>query len=396
MLNKLAGVRVLEIGRLLPSAIAGYELAKLGADVVKVEFPPHGDYLRDTPPFIDARGDQFLDSNRNKRSLAIDATKEAGRKVYLELAAKADVIIASARLGTYERLGIGYDVIKARNPGIVFCMMSGFGQTGPYSELGAHGYGTDLAAGVVNLEDRDGKRVIPDAHFPLSPRLAGLNAAMAIMASLFRKQATGEGDYLDVAQFDAAVAFGFRNLVHFANNGTRGPTFAELGVRYQIQVSKDDKALLFAIPESSIWLKFCRAVERPDLEKYASDQVMDFTDPPELRVEMAKVAAQRTMSEWIALAIEVGIPISPYLTVEDLPTNEHALARRMLVSVPSPNTGKETFLSGSAVKYGSGDVTFTSAPEMGADSTAVLSDYGIEPGRINQLMTDGVVRGNQS
>jgi len=250
MLKKLSGVRVLEIGRLLPSAVAGYELAKLGADVVKIEFPPHGDYLRDNPPFIDGRGDLFLDPNRNKRSLGLDATTDEGRRVYLELATQADVIIAAARPGVYDRLGIGYDVIKAGNPGIIFCMMSGFGQTGPYRDLAAHGFSADLAAGLVNLEERDGKRVFPDAHIPISPRLAGLNAAIAIMGSLVGKRATGAGEYLDVAQYDSAVVFGFRDLIHFANNGTRGPTQASYGVRFAVRRSKAGKELLFAIPES--------------------------------------------------------------------------------------------------------------------------------------------------
>jgi len=100
--------------------------------------------------------------------------------------------------------------------------MSGFGQAGPHRELAAHGFSADLAAGLVNLEERDGKRVFPDAHIPISPRLAGLNAAIAIMGSLVGKRATGEGEYLDVAQYDSAVVFGFRDLIHFANNGTRG------------------------------------------------------------------------------------------------------------------------------------------------------------------------------
>lgn len=392
MLNLLKGVRVLEIGRLLPSAIAGYELAKMGADVVKVEFPPHGDYLRDTAPFIDGRGDQFLDPNRNKRSLGLDGATPAGREMYLELAEKADVIIAAARHGAYEKLGIGYDTIKARNPGIIYCMMSGFGQTGPYRDLAAHGYSADLAAGVVDLETKDGKRVFPDSHVPISPRLAGLNAAIGILGSLYRKQATGEGEYLDVAQYDAAVCFGFRNLIHFANNGTRGPSFSALGVRYQIQMSKDSKEVLFAIPESHLFRKFMRAVGRPDLEKFASEDVMDFSTFPELEREMKRIAAERTMDEWIEFANATGTPISPYVPVEDLPTNAHAIARRMLVTVPSPNSGKPTLMSGSAVKYGSAEVEFTPAPELGAESIAVLRDYGVGQDRIDQLMADGVVQ----
>ncbi|KUI36473.1 CaiB/BaiF CoA-transferase family protein [Mycobacterium sp. GA-2829] len=391
MLNHLAGVRVLEIGRMLPSGIAGYELAKLGADVIKVEFPPHGDYLRNNPPFIDDRGDMFLDPNRNKRSLGVDGASEEGRKLYLELAAKADVIIAAAKPGTYERLGIGYETIKADNPGIIFCEMSGFGQNGPYRDLAAHGYSADLAAGVVGLEERDGIQTFPDSHIPISPRVAGLNAAIAILGSLFRKQATGEGEYLDVAQFDSAVVFGYRDLIQYANNGRRGPTFADYGPRFQVHAAKDGKQVLFAIPEARLWKRFCRALDRPDLEAFATDAVLEYTESAELQAEMKKVAATKTLSEWVAFAVETGVAIAPHVPVEDLPTNEHLIARKMLVPVASPNSGKEILLSGSAVKYRSAEVDFTPAPELGGESVEVLREFGIDDDRISALTESGVV-----
>lgn len=392
MLNHLSGVRVLDVGRMLPSGVVGFELAKLGADVVKVEIPPHGDYLRDNPPFIVGRGDLFLDPNRNKRSIGLAVNTEEGKKLYLELAAQADVIIAAAKPGAYDKLGIGYETIKALNPGVIYCDMTGYGQTGPYRDLPAHGTSVDLAAGVVLLEERDGVRRFFDGHVPISPRISGLNAAVGVLGSLYRKQATGEGEYLDVSQFDCAVVFGFRDMIQFANNGRRGPTISSYGPRYGIQVVKDGKEMLFAIPENRLWRKFSQALGRPDLEAYASDDPMQYDNPPGLQEAMAEVALLKTTPEWLDFAQEVGVPISPYVPVEDLPTNEHIAARNMLVKVPSPSSGEEILMSGSAVKYGSAEVEWKPAPELGADSLHVLKDYGIDEGRIEALMSSGTVK----
>jgi len=148
----LAGVLLLDLGRLMPSNIATAELAMLGADVVKVEVPPHGDYLRINPPLVDGRGDMHLHLNRGKRSICVDLRTEVGRSVLDDLVVRADVIVDASRPGAGGPLGLAPERLRALNPRVVHCSVSGFGHTGPYGPLGAHGLSADAAAGLLALE----------------------------------------------------------------------------------------------------------------------------------------------------------------------------------------------------------------------------------------------------
>jgi len=386
----LEGVRVLDLGRLMPSAIATAELGKLGADVVKVEMPPHGDYLRVNPPLIDGRGDMHLDINRNKRSIGVHFEKPAGRELLLRLVSTADVFVELSRPGAMERLGLDYNTLRASNPSLVYASFSGFGHTGPYSELAAHGLSADGASGFLPVMADGGRRVLPEPYVSVGPRAAGLYGAIAILGALVGRSATGRGQHLDISQGDAAIAWYYREMVLTANTGTGTPSYRSLGPRYEIYRCADDRYVLFAATEPHLWRRFCNVADRPDLADSADDVAVEYHDDPLVRAALETVFAARTRAEWVELGIETGIPITPVVESTEITSDEHVRARGMVQRQPHP-LGGDMWLTGHPVRFSDGDVTFTPAPELGQHTVDVLSESGFDEAEVAAAVEMGAV-----
>jgi formyl-CoA transferase len=389
-LSLLSGVVVLDIGRLMPSSIATFELAKLGADVVKVEFPPDGDYLRINPPHIAGRGDMHLDINRNKRSVCLDPRSTAGGRALRTLISSADVVVVAARPSSLRPLGLDGESCRALNPSIIHCSISGYGADGPYSGLAAHGLSSDAAAGIVPIVvDADGRRVVAPDYISVGPRAAGLHAALAITASLYERSASGgAGRDIDVAQWDSAMAWNYRNLDQYANTGERIPSYLELGFRYSLYATSDGKEVLLAAPEPRIWRRFCEAVGRPDLAALAGDGVIEFEDDPLGRSELVAIFRTKSQAEWIEFATQTGIPIAPVIALESLPADPHVAHRHMLVRGEHP-LGGSVSLTGHPTKYLGDSVTWTRAPELGEHTAEVLHQVGVSDEDMVQIMSGG-------
>ncbi len=393
MYSLLRGIRVIEMALLAPDLL-GMHLADLGADVIKVEEPPDGDYLR-VIGFRKVRGLNLMHCrwNRGKRSVTLDLKRPEGQAVLRRLAATADVFVDGLRAGAAERCGAGYETIRGANPAIVYCSVSGAGRSGPYAQLATHGIAYDAFAGVAPpAVGEDGTPSIP-RYTPIGMFAGPLYGAMAVCAALVRAKATGTGCHLDIAEIDAAVSWQAERL-DAALNGlpVDAPEMAD-AVRYQYYRTKDDQVVLFQASERKFWQRFCEGVGRRDLfEAKPGATVGDHArGDVALRDELAAIFRTRTRSEWIRFFVEQDIPGAPVYGVEEIAGDPHFQERDLLFEQEHPVAGALK-LFGTAVKVEGEAFATTPAPAPGADTEAVLTSVlGLSAEEIAALRKAGVL-----
>jgi crotonobetainyl-CoA:carnitine CoA-transferase CaiB-like acyl-CoA transferase len=403
----LAGVRVIESALLGPGA-TGMHLADLGADVIKVE-APGGDYVRKMAwPIIDGVSLLHWHINRGKRSLVLDLRKPEAVDLYLELVRGADVVIEAMRPGALARRGISYERMREANPQIVFCMVSGYGLTGPYCEMPSHGIAYDAWAGVVRPAiDENGLPAIP-SYTTIGIHAGPLFAAMAILAGVIRARATGEGCRLDIAQSDAAAAFSWNGIEgHKAyerpesevtgndgdGKGARRPVGEDTmrdSVRYQIYASKDGY-VLFMASEREFWKNFAEGIGRPEL--FEREPGARFADHARgntaLRRELVEIFKTRTTVEWIEFGKRVNTPIAPVNTTKTIADDPQFKERFPWL----PHGRHGTDLMPTPVRVLDEELPVPrKAPTPGQDSDAVLADVlGYDSARIAALRATGAL-----
>jgi crotonobetainyl-CoA:carnitine CoA-transferase CaiB-like acyl-CoA transferase len=331
----LFGLRVIECSLLGPGAVTTH-LADLGAEVIKIE-SPQGDYIREmTWPIVQGVSLLHLHVHRGKRSAVLDLRKPEAVAVFLDLVRGADVVAEAMRPGSLARRGLGFDQLRQVNPRIVFCNVSGYGMTGPYQDLPAHGIAFDTWAGLVNpAVDEEGFCYIPE-HPSMGMHAGPLFGALAILAGVVRARATGAGCELEVGQSDAAAYMDWYRIESWkayerpASEVTgnkadgyqrRAPGTAGMkeGVRYQIYASKDGH-VLFMASEQAFWKNFCEAVGRQDLfERWPGSKFADHArGNRELQRVLREIFAGRSSAEWIAFGIEKNVPIAPVNTPQTI------------------------------------------------------------------------------
>jgi len=343
----LAGVRVIDTSLLGPGA-TGMHLADLGAEVIKIETPGGGDYVRKMAfPIIDGVSLLHWHINRGKKSVALDLRRPAAVAAYLDLVRQSDVVIEAMRPGALDRRGLSYARMREANPRIVYCHVSGYGLTGPYRDLPSHGYAYDAWAGVARPQfDENGQPYIP-AYTTVGIHAGPLFAALGIVAAVLRARETGQGCELEVAQSDAAAAFNWNgiegNKAHErpadevtgndgdGRPGPRRPMGGETmkeAVRYQFYRSRDG-FVLFMASEQVFWRNFCEAVDRLDLfERWPGARVAEHArGNVELRHELTTIFATRTTQEWIALSQQANIPIAPVNDAQSIASDPQFLER---------------------------------------------------------------------
>jgi crotonobetainyl-CoA:carnitine CoA-transferase CaiB-like acyl-CoA transferase len=332
----LHGLRIIEASALGPAAITT-ALVDLGADVIKVE-PPAGDYIREmTWPIVEGTSLMHLHLNRGKRSLVLDLRTEAGVAIFKELATGADVVIEAMRPGALARRGVGYEDLRALNPKIVFCTISGYGMTGPYRDYPSHGVAYDTWAGIVNVAtDEEGFTYIPE-HVSIGINAAPLFGGLGILAAVIRARGTGESAYIDLAQSDAAAGMDWyrsetwrayeRPQSEVTGNKAddyerRAPGTAGMveGVRYQVYEAADGRHVLFMASEQAFWKNFCEGVDRLDLfERWPGSKYADHArGNKELRRELRDIFRTKTADEWLQFGGRVNTPIAPVNTPKTL------------------------------------------------------------------------------
>jgi crotonobetainyl-CoA:carnitine CoA-transferase CaiB-like acyl-CoA transferase len=332
----LHGLRIIECSALGPAQITT-ALVDLGAEVIKVE-PPAGDYIREmTWPIVEGVSLMHLHLNRGKRSLVLDLRTDAGVAIFKELAAGADVVVEAMRPGSLARRGVGYDELKALNPKIVFCTISGYGMTGPYRDYPSHGVAYDTWAGIVKVAtDDEGFTYIPE-HVSIGINAGPLFGALGILAAVLRARDTGAGSYIDIAQSDAAAAMDWYRSESWRayerpqsevtgnkadNYERRAPGTAGMveGVRYQVYETADGQHVLFMASEQAFWKNFCEGVGRPELfERWPGSKYADHArGNRELQHELRDIFRTKSAEEWLEFGGRVNTPIAPVNTPRTL------------------------------------------------------------------------------
>ncbi len=394
----LHGLRVLDLSRLLPGPFCSLLLADFGADVVKVEDTGAGDYARWAPPRFEgveasAAGAFFLALNRNKRSIRIDLKTEAGREVLLRLVRDADVLLESFRPGVMDRLGVGYERLRAENPRLVHCAITGFGQDGPWRDRPGHDLNYLGLAGLLDLTgEADGPPVQPAGQIA---DLGGgaLMAAFAILAALRERDRSGEGQLVDVSMTDGALSWTAMLAARvFAGAAPPRRGALELGggiVCYRPYAAADGWVTLGAL-EPKFWAAWCRGVGREDLVDHQFD-------PPgsDAHREVEAIFAARTRAEWAAFAAEHECCLEPVLTLDEALASEHVRARGMVVEVDQPGAPGPLRALGVPVRLSRtpGDPHRRPGPALGEHTAEVLAEAGYGEAEIAALMASGAVAG---
>lgn len=402
----LSGVRVIESSMLAPAAITTH-LADMGADVIKVE-PPAGDYIREmTWPIIEGVSLMHMHINRGKRSISLDLRKPESVKVYKDLVKDADVVVEAMRPGSLARRGLGYDDLKQINPKIVFCNISGYGMTGPYQNLPAHGIAFDTWAGIISpAYDEEGFCYIVE-HASIGIHAGPVFGALGILAGILRARETGEGCFLELGQSDAAAYMDwYRSESWLAyerpkdvvtgnkadNFERRAPGTAGMkeGVRYQMYDSSDSH-ILFMCSEQAFWKNFCECMERMDLfEKWPGSKYADHArGNRELQRELREIFKTKSSQEWLRLGDEKNFPIAPVNSPKTLIDDPQFKERFPLYAHEKHGADMLPF----PVKFRQEELPVPShAPTVGEQSDKVLEDVlGYSADKIAALRKAGAL-----
>jgi alpha-methylacyl-CoA racemase len=384
----LEGFRVLDLSRLLPGPYATLVLADLGADVVKLEDPAGGDYLRWMPPMAGQQSGWFHALNRNKRSLALDLRRPEGPGVLLRIARRFDVVVESFRPGVMDRLGVGFEALSRENPRIVLCSISGYGQDGPYRHRAGHDIDYAALAGVLAVNGP------PEAPVPLGVQVGDVAggswpAVAGILAALLGRAATGRGAHVDIAMAEGALAMLALQQGAADARGTplrRGGEQLNGGSAcYAVYRAGDGGFVALGALEPKFFRAFCEAVGRPDL----ADQQFD-RDGAGPRAEVA-IFASRTRAQWGEFAARHDVCVMPVLEGDEPRGDPQLVHRRSFVEVPTPWEGRAMPGLASPVRLCGAEAPLRPAPRLGADTDEVLSESGFDASEVAALRGSGVL-----
>jgi alpha-methylacyl-CoA racemase len=394
----LEGVRVLDLSRLLPGGFCSLLLADFGADVIKIEDTGAGDYVRWAPPAYEgaepsAASALFLALNRNKRSVRIDLKQPEGRELLLRLARDADVVLESFRPGVLDRLGVGYEALRAVNPGIVVCSISGYGQDGPLRDRSGHDINYLGLVGLLGLTgEADGPPV--QAAGQIADLGGGaLMAAFGILAALRERDRSGEGQLVDVSMADGALSWlamvAAATLAGSPPPRRGGLELAGRLVCYRPYACADGWVTLGAL-EPKFWAQWCRGAGREDLVEHQFDAPGSAAGR-----EVAAIFAARTRAEWTAFADEHDCCLEPVLDLEEALDSELVRAREMVVELDQPGAERAVRLLGVPVKMRRtpGDPARAPGPALGEHTHDVLREAGLTDTEIDALEAAGAVAG---
>lgn len=390
MPRPLEGVVVLDCSRLLPGPFATQLLANLGADVIKIEDPALGDYMRAVPPLADGTSYPFLMVNRGKRSVVVDLRTKEGQDVVYRLAKRADVFVEQFRPRTTKALGIDYPRIRRANPRIVYCSFGGFGRTGPYAQKPGHDLNFEALSGILSVTATEsGRPAIPGV--PVSDLASAFLAAMSIVASLHRRERFGGGEFLEVSIFDASLNLMVLNFAHYLGTGTL-PTAGETIVTgvfpfYNLYETRDRRWLAVACVEAKFWRRMCELL---GLEEHVEDQFAG-GDAGRLVLEKLQAAFRsRTLAAWTELFQAEDLPISPVRTLDEVVGDPHVVARRLLPEI-RVGRGRHKVLAHPARPYASNVRTHSSVPARGEHTDEVLRWAGFNARAISTLRERGAI-----
>jgi crotonobetainyl-CoA:carnitine CoA-transferase CaiB-like acyl-CoA transferase len=389
-----AGLRMLDLSRLLPGPYCSLLFADLGADVIKVEEPGRGDYARRTPPFWGDSdvGAYFLLLNRNKRSVSIDLKAGAGKEIFRRLVRTADVLLESFRPGVMDRLGLGWEALRAENPGLVYCAISGYGQDGPYRDLVGHDVNYMGYAGALSVTG-------PRGGPPLTPGVqvadlggGALMAAFAIAAALHHRGESGQGQLVDVSMTDGVVSWLIPHLAAFFATG-RVPERARERLNggwpsYGVYEAADGGHVTLGALEPQFWANFCRLAGRDDLQPL---QHAEGAERDRVEGELTRLFRTRPRAEWVTLLHQADVCAGPVLALDEVVRDPQLVQRGLFTEVEHPKLGPVRQVAFPVRLSATPGRVRTPPPELGEHTDDVLHGLGYDAAAIAAYRRDGVV-----
>lgn len=388
----LSGLRILDLTRLLPGGYATLLLADMGADVLKVEEPGKGDYIRWTPPIVGEFSASHIALNRNKRSMTLNLKTDAGRQLFLDLVEGYDVVVESFRPGVMERLGVGWGTLSARYPALIYCAITGYGQDGPRSQVAGHDANYIGYAGVLGITGEEGRRpVIPGVQIG-DLAGGGMGAAIAILAALHRRSTTGAGDFCDVSMMDGAMSWLTIHAASFVAT-KQEPERERMHLSgaypcYRVYTAADGYMAVGAL-EPQFWAALCAALDRPDLadDAFAMGERRDA-----VIAELDELFATRTRAGWMQHLDGLDVCVGPVNGFGEALADPQVRARSMAYEAEVPGTGEWTHI-GDPLKFASSEPSHMRLPppKMGEHTERVLAALGRSEAEIGSLRAAGVI-----
>src|SRR5262245_454110 len=394
MAGALDGIRVIDQTQVMAGPFASMLLADMGAEVIKVE-PPEGEHARhvglEAAPGV---GASFLAVNRGKKGITLDLKQPDGVAVLKRLVATADVLVENYRPGVAARLGVDYDTLATVDPRLIYCSVSGFGQTGPYASRGGYDLIAQGMAGIMSATGSDGGPPVK-VGVPIADLGAGLFALLGILAALRARRITGRGQRVDTSLYEAALALSAWEATEYWYTGEipkRLGTAHRLNAPYQAFRASDGYFTVGAA-NPKLWPIFAGLIGRPELTqdprfKGVGDRVKN---RPALEKEIEVATSKETRAHWLAKCEAAGIPAGPIYSIPEAQADPHAQARGMVQELQHPQAGRVKAL-GNPVKLSRSPATLrAAAPLLGADTDAVLAGLGYVASEIASLHARKVV-----
>ncbi len=380
----LAGVKVLDMTQFLAGPYCGLTLADMGAEVIKIENPPGGDFVRIAVPQINGVSIYYENMNRGKKSVTLNLKTKEGKELFAKLIAEADVLIENNRPGVMERLGFAYEDAKKINPGIIYCSISGFGQTGPYSQRPGYDLIGQAMSGAMSITGMEGH--VPLKYgVPIGDVLGGMNGALGILAALHHRTRTGEGQHIDTALVDGLVSSMLTNTMGYLVTGKvpgRSANRYFNAYPYDSFSAKDGEYVI-ACGTDPHFAALATVMGKPELleDPRFNDFVTRKSNPhmDELKAIIDEWSSDKTVAECVELIMSVDIPVAPIYDIKQATEDEHIRnAREMFVEVEHPVAGKIT-ITGNPIKMSATPTTPTKcAPLLGQDNESVYGSLGLD------------------
>jgi crotonobetainyl-CoA:carnitine CoA-transferase CaiB-like acyl-CoA transferase len=401
MSGPLKGIRVLDLTRVLAGPWATQMLADFGAEVIKIEKPSEGDDTRGWgPPFLKnadgSNGDAayFQSANRGKQSVCIDMAKPEGANLIKALAAKSDILIENFKVGGLKKYGLDYESLKTANPRLIYCSITGFGQTGPYANRAGYDFMIQGMSGVMSITgETDGAPMKMGVAF--SDVFAGLHAVIGIQAALFHRERTGEGQYIDISLLDSQVAVLANQALNYLVGGKVPQRLGNAHpniVPYQTFETADGH-IIMAVGNDRQYAEYCKIIGAPELASAPYDTNRGRVENRATLIPLlAPLMKRRTTSDWVAAFESAAVPCGPINTIDQMFANEQVLARGMQIGmtredgVQVPGVANPIVFSETPIEYGA------PSPKLGHSTLQTISSIlGLSDSAIDKLKKDNIL-----
>ncbi|MEM7797556.1 MAG: CaiB/BaiF CoA-transferase family protein [Chloroflexota bacterium] len=395
MSSPLASLKILDFSTLLPGPYATMMLADLGADILRIEAPGRPDLVKMMPPFdADGSSAQHALLNRSKRSMALNLKAPAAAEIVKKLIAEEgyDIVVEQFRPGVMDRLGVGYETLKAVSPALIFCSLTGYGQDGPFRDRAGHDLNYLALSGILSYYGRQGETPPPLPVQVADVGAGSLNMVIGLLSATIRRMTTGEGGRVDISMLDGSLAWnniGASTQIIGGQSPQQEMTVLNGGSFYDLYETQDGRQLSVGSLEPKFWMGFCQAIGREDLFKPGTN--FDPVNQQSFKDEIRTAIKEKTLAEWEAIFSKLDVCVEPVLDTAEALAHPQTAARRMVVEVPMRDGTLQKQI-GTPIKISDHEPAykFTGVP-TGAHTVEVLTSLGYADAEIKQLVNDGVV-----